>query len=274
MPKTIFDTLNRNQSFADEAEYLAALRKVQKRLLAVQQAYLLQKRRAVIVLEGADAAGKGGLVRRLTEKLDPRFCKVWPIGAPNAVEREQHYLQRFWARLPDAGQIAVFDRSWYGRLLVERVEGLIPKADWKRGFREIPEFERQLVDDGIRLVKLYLDIDADEQRRRFVDRLVDPMKRWKITARDFEARRFAAAYRKAASEMVEETTSKEAPWAVIPGDYKWWARVEALSVIAKALSAGVDLNPPDLDPVLVGLARTELGLVISGNGAVLGEEGA
>jgi polyphosphate kinase 2 (PPK2 family) len=271
MAKSIFDTLDRKTCFDDEDQYLAALAKVQKKLLSVQQAYLLQKRRAVIVLEGTDAAGKGGLVRRLTERLDPRFCKVWPIGAPNEVERQHHYLGRFWARLPGAGEIAVFDRSWYGRLLVERVEGLTGKTDWKRAFREIPEFERQLTDDGVRLVKIYLDIDADEQKRRFVDRLIDPMKRWKLTARDFEARRFAGAYRKAAAEMIEETSSKRAPWTVIAGDFKWYARVEALKTIASALSDGIDLTPPPLDPVLVGLARSELGVLIALDGSLAGE---
>ena len=151
--------------FKDKDAYQKALVKVQKRLLVIQQAYLLQHRRAVLVFEGTDAAGKGGTIRRLTERLDPRFCKVWPTGAPNETERRQHYLQRFWSRVPEAGTIAVFDRSWYGRVLVERAEKLIPKREWKRAYGEINEFERLLTDDGVRLLKFYIHISAATQKR-------------------------------------------------------------------------------------------------------------
>jgi polyphosphate kinase 2 (PPK2 family) len=246
--------------FKDKEAYADALDAVQKRLLAVQQAYLLQQRRAVVVFEGTDAAGKGGTIRRLTARLDPRFCKVWPTGAPSDLERKEHYLQRFWPRLPEGGTIAVFDRSWYGRVLVERAEKLIPKRDWKRAYGEINEFERLQTDDGTRLVKIYLHIGPQTQKRRFVERLTDPVKRWKITRRDFEARQYQDAYREAAAAMLALTDTKHAPWHLLDGEYKWAAQVRALTIIADALSDDVNLDPPPLDAALKQLARDALGV--------------
>lgn len=244
----------------DRAAYLDALGKVQKRLLVIQQAYLLQQRRAVLVFEGTDAAGKGGTIRRLMARLDPRFCKVWPTGAPNATERQQHYLQRFWPRMPEAGSIAVFDRSWYGRVLVERAENLIPKRDWKRAYGEINEFERLQTDDGAVLLKFFLHIGAETQKRRFLERLKDPVKRWKITRRDFEARQYQGAYRDAVEEMLARTDTKHAPWHVLDGEYKWATQVRALTIVADTLGKGVDLDPPPLDDELKRLARQALGV--------------
>lgn len=239
-----------------------AVQEVQDRLLQIQQAYLLQGRRAVILFEGTDAAGKGGTIRRLTSRLDPRFCHVWPISAPNAVEARLPYLARFVARLPEPGSMAVFDRSWYGRLLVERVEKLIARPDWKRAFREIPAFERMIIDDGMVLVKIYLHISAEEQAERFLDRLTDPYKRWKITLRDFEARGFYDSYRKAAEEAIERTWTDRAPWHVIAASDKPTARLQALTTIADRLAEGVDLSPPKLDPELKRLAKSVLGAEI------------
>jgi AMP-polyphosphate phosphotransferase len=247
--------------FKDKAAYQKALVKAQKRLLVIQQAYLLQHRRAVVVFEGTDAAGKGGTIRRLTERLDPRFCKVWPTGAPTEVERRQHYLQRFWRRMPDAGTIAVFDRSWYGRVLVERAEKLIPKRDWKRAYGEINEFERLLTDDGVVLLKFYLHITPETQMRRFIDRLTDPVKRWKITRRDFEVRKFQDEYRDAVEEMLARTSSGYAPWHVIGAEYKWAAHVRIFTLLADALADGVDLDPPEIDDDLRRLAK-EIGVEV------------
>ena len=254
------DKIKSLKPFKDKDDYQDALAKVQKRLLAIQQAYLLQHRRAVVVFEGTDAAGKGGTIRRLTARLDPRFCKVWPTGAPSAVERGQHYLQRFWPRMPEAGSIAVFDRSWYGRVLVERAEKLIPKPDWKRAYGEINEFERLLTDDGVRLIKFFLHIGPETQKRRFLERLTDPVKRWKITRRDFEAREFAGADHDAVEDMLGETDSKHAPWHVLDGEWKWAAQVRALTIIADRLAEDVDLDPPSLDDELKRLAREPLGV--------------
>jgi polyphosphate kinase 2 (PPK2 family) len=158
----------------DFADYERRLTSLQAVLQVIQQAYLGTSERAIIVLEGWDTAGKGGVVRRLGWALDPRSFKVHPIAAPDEHERAQHYLQRFWRRLPENGQIVAFDRSWYGRVLVERVGGFATGEEWRRAYREINEFELTLADSGIRLVKLFLHVTSDEQVRRFRDRLFDP----------------------------------------------------------------------------------------------------
>jgi len=246
----------------DKDAYQKALIKQQKRLLAVQQAYLLQHRRAVIVFEGTDAAGKGGTIRRLTERLDPRFCKVWPTGAPSEVERRQHYLQRFWNRMPENGTISIFDRSWYGRVLVERAEKLIDKATWKRAYDEINEFERLLTDDGVVLLKFFLHVSPETQMRRFLERLTDPIKRWKITRRDFEVRKFAREYREAIEEALARTSTEHAPWHVIHAEYKWAAHIRILSIIEDTLSKGVDVGPPEIDDDLRKLAKETLGVEV------------
>jgi polyphosphate kinase 2 (PPK2 family) len=155
----------------DFADYERRLTSLQRVLQLIQQAYLGTPERALLVIEGWDTAGKGGIVRRLGWALDPRSFKVHPIAAPDEHERAEHYLQRFWRRLPEKSQIVAFDRSWYGRVLVERVEGLATEEEWRRAYREINEFERVLVDSGIRLVKLFLHITPDEQVRRFRNRL-------------------------------------------------------------------------------------------------------
>jgi polyphosphate kinase 2 (PPK2 family) len=159
------------------ADYERRLAEMQEILQLVQQAYLGTSQRAIIVLEGWDTAGKGGVVRRLGWALDPRSFKVHAIAAPTGREKSVHYLQRFWERLPQYGQIVAFDRSWYGRVLVERVEAYATPAEWRRGYNEIDEFERMLLEDGTRLVKLFLHITPEEQMRRFRARLTDPLKR-------------------------------------------------------------------------------------------------
>ncbi|MBI3515164.1 MAG: polyphosphate kinase [Proteobacteria bacterium] len=256
------DRIKPLKPFKDKDAYQKALGKVQKRLLVIQQAYLLQGRRAMIVFEGTDAAGKGGTIRRLTERLDPRFCKVWPTGAPNQTEKRQHYLQRFWARVPDAGSSAVFDRSWYGRVLVERAEKLISRREWKRAYGEINEFERLLTDDGVVLLKFYLHIVPETQKRRFIERLTDPLKRWKITRRDFEVRKYHDAYRDAVEEALTRTSTDHAPWHIIDAEYKWAAHVKIFTIIADTLAKGVDLDPPNIDDDLRRLAKQTLGVEV------------
>ena len=240
--------------------YDRRLREEQRRLQRIQQAYLHTGDRAVIVLEGYDAAGKGGAIRRMSAELDPRSYKVWPIAAPNEIERRQHYLQRFWTRLPERGQIAVFDRSWYGRVLVERVEGLTPKRDWQRAFREINEFERMLVDDGAHVVKIFLHVSPAVQLRRFRERLTTPRKRWKLGYEDFRNRARRAEYDAAVAAMLDRTSTARAPWCVIAADHKLYARVETLRCIADAASRGVDLEPAPISAELRALACRELGI--------------
>jgi AMP-polyphosphate phosphotransferase len=214
------------------------------------------------VFEGWDAAGKGGAIRRLTEKLDPRGFHVWPIGAPTAPEQGRHYLYRFWTKLPEPGLVAIFDRSWYGRVLVERVEGLAKKSEWKRAYEEINEFERMLVDDGVRVVKVFLHITPDEQLRRFAERLNNPHKRWKLTEADIESHLHWKDYADAVEDMFDETSTKAVPWTAIFADKKWIARVKVLEAVTDALADGVDLKPPPMDPKVkkfaTGYLRREL----------------
>jgi YD repeat-containing protein len=231
----------------------------QEKLVRIQQALLFTGERAVVVFEGMDAAGKGGTIRRMAWAMDPRSLKVWPIGAPNQIEAKEHYLQRFWTRLPEKTQIAVFDRSWYGRVLVERVEGLTPKKDWKRAYREINEFEQQMVDDGIRVVKLFLHVSKEEQRRRLIDRLRDPLKRWKLTYDDFRNRSRWTDYVDAIEDMFDRTSTKAAPWHAVPSDDKPAARAEALGTLVKRLGKGLDLSLPPLDRRIARTALKMLG---------------
>ncbi|MHB1846175.1 MAG: polyphosphate kinase 2 family protein [Deltaproteobacteria bacterium] len=213
----------------------AELSELELQMLRIQEGLWHQKKRAIVLFEGFDASGKGGAIRRLTERLDPRALRVWPIGPPSAEEQGKHYLYRFWERLPPPGMLAVFDRSWYGRLLVERVEGLAPRSAWKRAFGEIEEFERMLVDDGIDLVKLFLAIDPKEQLRRFEARLGDPYKQWKLTEDDIRARSHWDDYVRAADALLERNSKKWAPWHLIPANDKPHARLEALRIVTRAL---------------------------------------
>jgi polyphosphate kinase 2 (PPK2 family) len=233
------------------ADYERRLRPLQSELQVIQQAYLGTTERALLVLEGWDTAGKGGLVRRLGWALDPRSFKVYPIAAPDERERAQHYLQRFWSRLPERGQIVTFDRSWYGRVLVERVEGFATTREWRRAYREINEFEHVLVDSGIRLVKL--------QVRRFRDRLTDPLKRWKLSYEDFRNRARWSDYQTAIEDMMEETT-KSAPWYLIPSNSKPYSRIAALTILADRFGKHVPLEPRPIDPGILKEARKALRL--------------
>jgi polyphosphate kinase 2 (PPK2 family) len=227
---------------------------MQSTVQAIQQAYLGTRERAVVVLEGWDTAGKGGVVRRLGWALDPRSFKVHPIAAPSAHERGKHYLQRFWEKLPEPGQIVVFDRSWYGRVLVERVEGFATKREWRRGYEEINQFERLLVEDGIRIVKIFLHISAGEQIRRFRDRVNDPLKRWKLSYEDFRNRERWADYEVAIEDMMEETSTKWAPWYLVPANDKPFGRLAAFKILIARLGKGVGLKPRPLDPKIAELA--------------------
>lgn len=248
MAKIRLDRLKRPAPFAARDDYEARLERLQIKMLAIQQTYFHDKRRAVIVFEGWDAAGKGGTIRRLVERLDPRGVRVWPIGAPSAEEQGRHYLYRFWTKLPEPGTIAIFDRSWYGRVLVERVERLAAKDEWKRAYDEINDFERMLIDDGVGFVKIFMHITAEEQLRRFAERLRNPHKRWKLTPADVRNHQSREDYVDAAHDMFDKTSTKTAPWTAIHADTKWIARVKALEVITEALSKGLDLRPLPVDP--------------------------
>ncbi|MES1927632.1 hypothetical protein SADO_00210 [Salinisphaera dokdonensis CL-ES53] len=235
------------------------LEALQAQLQRLQLAYARQGRSAVIVLEGWDAAGKGGLIRRIGWVLDPRTLSVWQTGAPDAVERREHWLQRFWRRIPPAGEIAIFDRSWYGRVLVERVEGFAPESAWQRAYDEINAFEQTLVDDGIRLVKLFLDIDSATQLERFTERYENPAKRWKLTAEDIRNRARWEDYEKAYADMFKRCSTAAAPWQRIDANDKRAARVAALREVVAVLAQDVDtaLPAPDteVDTFMAALSR-------------------
>jgi polyphosphate kinase 2 (PPK2 family) len=239
-------------------DYDRKLDKLRHKLMQIQQAYLFSGQSGVIVFEGWDAAGKGGTIRRISSALDPRSFKVWPIGAPRPYYLDRHFLLRFMERLPPRGAISAFDRSWYGRVLVERVEELAPEDRWKAAYREINEFERMIVDDGVRLVKLFFHISPDEQLARFEDRLRNPLKRWKLSYEDFRNRRRWDDYAVAIDEMFQKTSTDHAPWSVIPANDKKYARVAALKAIVDCFGHDVDLSPPTLDDALISEACEHL----------------
>lgn len=232
----------------DKSTYDHSLAELQYRLKELSLAYGRQHRRSVVVFEGADAAGKGGTIRRMSWPLDPRMLKVWPISAPSEEEKGQHYLYRFWRRLPRRGQMVIFDRSWYGRVLVERVEGFATTNEWQRAFAEINEFERMLFDDGIRLVKIFLHISQQEQLARFRARFHDPFKRWKLSEEDLRNRAKWDDYQIATNEMFQKTSTREHPWHLIAANDKRHTRLAAMKVIVDTLSEGVDLSLPTLPP--------------------------
>jgi PPK2 family polyphosphate:nucleotide phosphotransferase len=260
--KIRLDDLNMSAKVDQREDYEARLAELQQRMLTVQQAYFHEKRRAIIVFEGWDAAGKGGTIRRLTERLDPRGCKVWPIAAPKPEEQGRHYLYRFWTRLPEPGTVAVFDRSWYGRVLVERVEGLASEEQWERAYGEIVEFEKMLVDDGVRIIKLFLHITPEEQLERFAERLRNPYKRWKLTEEDIRNREKWPAYHQAIDEMFARTATHRAPWVALPANQKWHVRLTALQAVFDHLAEGVSLDPPPIDPAVQKAAADRLGLLV------------
>jgi polyphosphate kinase 2 (PPK2 family) len=242
-----------------DGDYSDALDALQERLERVQSAHITHGQRSVIMFEGWDAAGKGGIIKRMTALLDPRYFDVWPISAPTDEEKARHFLWRFWKRLPGNREIAIFDRSWYGRVLVERVEGFASEADWRKGYDEINEFEAQLTGNRTNLVKIFVHLTQDEQDRRFADRLDDPWKRWKTGTEDYRNRAKRKDYLAAMDDMFAQTNTRWAPWKVIDGNNKKAARIAALTHIAEALEAIVPMTPPDLDPAVVKLAAKAFG---------------
>jgi polyphosphate kinase 2 (PPK2 family) len=216
--------------------YERRLEELQRRMLLIQQGLFHAGRRAIIAVEGFDAAGKGGVIRRLTGAVDPRGVKVVPIGPPSVDEQGRHWLYRFWRELPLTGTLTVFDRTWYGRVLVERVDGLATKTEWKRAYREINEFERTLVDDGIDVIKVFLGISKAEQRRRFEERLLDSYKQWKLGEADVRARRQWDDYVEAVDDALARTDTPRARWHLVAADRKWYARLQVLRIVTGKLA--------------------------------------
>lgn len=255
-----------------EGDYEADMLALQQRLARIQVAHIIHGRPAIIAIEGWDASGKGGTISRLTSGWDPRWFEVWPVGAPTEEERVRHFLWRFWKRLPGKGEINIFDRTWYGRVLVERVEGFCSEAQWKRAYDEINEFEAQQKDNGVTLVKLFMHVTQEEQDKRFRERLESPWKRWKTGAEDYRNRARRTDYLDAYHDMFKRTDTRWAPWVVIDGNHKKAARMAALTAIANALEKNVEMKPLAADPAVVKLAEEALGCTIRNAADTGGED--
>lgn len=217
-------------------EYRALLKSEQKRLAALEQEMYLARIPLMVMYEGWDAAGKGGAIKRVAQALDARAYTIVPSPAPTAPELAHPHLWRYWTRLPKAGHVGIYDRSWYGRVLVERVEGFASPSEWARAYDEINEFERELVDWGAILIKFWVDVGPDEQLARFEAREADPAKRWKITDEDWRNREKRPQYKAAVEDMFRLTSTQHAPWIVLESDNKRFARVKSLQVINDALT--------------------------------------
>jgi polyphosphate kinase 2 (PPK2 family) len=195
-----------------------------------------------VVFEGWDASGKGGCIKRLVAPLDPRHVRVSEFAAPTYDEKRHHFLWRFWPKLPGWGGMAVFDRSWYGRVLVERVEKFATKQQWSRAYSEIVNFETSLAAEGMVLVKFWLHLSEEEQLKRFESRQNDPLRTWKLTDEDWRNRRKRTAYAKAVEEMVERTSTDVAPWTLVEAESKRWARVKVIDTVVAAIKDGMRAN--------------------------------
>lgn len=241
---TRLDEVDLSLAIEGKKEYNKTLKKWQIRLLGLQQALRNSEHGLLIAFECWDASGKGGAIKRLTAPLDPRGFRVYSIGPPTEEEKRHQYLWRFWNRIPAAGELVIFDRSWYGRVLVERVESFCTDGEWTRAYEEINSFERQLADAGIIVLKFWLHISDEEQLQRFRDREQDPLKAWKIGKEDWRNRNKRPEYLKAAQEMFEKTDTTECPWRLISAEHKWYARVDVIRSVVEELEAVLGRHKP------------------------------
>jgi AMP-polyphosphate phosphotransferase len=240
-------------------DYDNDLADMQDKLAELQALHIVHGCRTLIIFEGWDAAGKGGAIKRLTAQWDPRYYQVYPISAPTAEEKERHFLWRFWNKLPRAKEIAVLDRSHYGRVLVERVEGFCSEAEWRRGYDEINEFEQRQAEIGTKIIKIFLHVTQATQDKVLQERLEDPAKRWKVTADDFRNREKREDYLSAIRDMLEKTDKPEARWTVFDGNNQKAARIAVLTHIVAELKAHVPQQFPDADLELVKLGKEAFG---------------
>ncbi len=231
----------------DDAAYEARLHTAQRRLLHLRLligGHLPDVPEigpgVLVVFEGSDAGGKGGAIKRIVEPLDPRHYRVTAFAKPSFDEKRKHFLWRFWKEVPGMGGMALFDRSWYGRVLVERVEGYATQEQWKRAYDEIVQFERSLVLEGVIIVKFWLQISHDEQLKRFESRRADPLRAWKLTDEDWRNRDKTEVYTAAIGEMFRRTDHELAPWHLVSGQQKKWARVTVLETLIKQIEAGLE----------------------------------
>ena len=219
----------------EEEEYKAELKKLQSELGELHNRLYRKRIPVIITYEGWDAAGKGGNIKRITEALDPRGYEVHPIASPEPHEKARHYLWRFWTRLPKSGHIAIFDRTWYGRVMVERLEGFCSENDWRRAYNEINEFEKELKEWGAVIIKFWVQIDKDTQLERFEERQNTPEKQWKITDEDWRNREKWDDYEVAVDEMLQKTNTSFAPWHVLESVDKKYARIKALKIVIEEI---------------------------------------
>ena len=232
----------------EDQEYERRLKKLQNKLLDLQVHDLSSGGRVMIGIDGWDAAGKGGLVQRIVFGLEPRSMHVWRIGPPTPEEQGRHFLWRFWERVPPPRNWSLFDRTWYGRVLVERIEGFCSKAEWQRAYREINEFEKTLTDSGVRFIKLLVHVSAKEQKKRMIRRLERPHKHYKIGVEDFRNIVKREQYLEAYKDMLDKTDTEYAPWHVIATDDKRHARLRGLEIIIEELTRGREIKPQPLEP--------------------------
>lgn len=226
----------------DRETYEKKLEELQKKLTLLHSEIYAKRIPVVLAFEGWDAGGKGGAIKRLTRALDPRGYTVNPTSSPNDIERAHHYLWRFWTRMPKDGHIAIFDRTWYGRVMVERIEGFCTTQEWQRAFKEMNQMEQQLVNHGAIVIKFWMHIDKEEQERRFKERQENPDKQWKITDEDWRNREKWELYEQAVDEMMVRTSTVNAPWVIVEGNDKLYARIKVLETVVDALEKRLHHN--------------------------------
>ena len=236
------------QDREDRRQYFRELFRLQGELVKLQDWVIATGHKVVILFEGRDAAGKGGVIKRITQRLNPRICRVAALPAPNDRERTQWYFQRYVSHLPAAGEMVLFDRSWYNRAGVERVMGFCSDEQYEAFFRTVPEFEKMLVDSGIQLIKYWFSISDDEQQSRFLGRIHDPLKQWKLSPMDLESRSRWEAYTKAKEIMLERTHIAEAPWWVVQADDKKKARLNCIHHLLAQMPYSETEHPPVVLP--------------------------
>lgn len=237
-PITVMDGLDLSKSL-QKREYREALREGTARLANLQHKAMQSDTSLILVFEGPDASGKGGAIRRVTGALDARYYKVYPFAAPTKVENAHQYLWRFWGCIPRQGRVAIFDRSWYGRVLVERVEGFARDDEWRRAYAEINEFEDQLIQSGIVLRKFWMHISKEEQLKRFEARKVTPHKQWKLCEEDWRNRERWNDYALATNEMIQNTSVQHSPWILVENENKMYGRIKVINSICDALEEGL-----------------------------------
>ena len=239
----MLENINLKKKLSRE-EYKRALPGLQQRLYDLEKACWDHEVPTVIVFEGWDAAGKGTAISAVTQRLDPRGFKLYPITAPRTYEQQRPWLWRFWLKVPNRGEMVIFDHSWYGRVLVERVERIVPEKDWREAYRDIVEFERMLADDGAAILKFFLHITRKEQKQRFQAQEKNPLEAWRVTDADWARHKKYDQYLSATEEMLELTDSEFAPWTIVEATSKWYARKKIFDTLIGAMETRLGTDAP------------------------------